>query len=243
MEVINDILGYKDRKIFQNNDYFCFSIDSVMLANFATIRMKDKNIVDLCTGNGVIPLILTLRTNQKIIGVELQEKLSTLAKKSVYLNNLEDKISIVSMNVKDFADDKNNIEKYDLVTCNPPYFKVNEKSFFKLNLEQKIARHEIELNLAEVFSVSKKILKNGGNLAIVHRPERLIEILLEFKNNCIEPKRIQFVYAKASKEAMLVLIEGQKNGNSGLKIEKPFILYNEDGSLTEEYNKFLTEVR
>ena len=152
-------------------------------------------------------------------------------------------MNIVSMNVKDFANDKNNIEKYDLVTCNPPYFNVNEKSFFKLNLEQKIARHEIELNLAEVFSISKKILKNSGNLAIVHRPERLIEILLEFKNNCIEPKRIQFVYAKASKEAMLVLIEGQKNGNNGLKIEKPFILYNEDGSLTEEYNKFLTEVR
>lgn len=242
MEMLNDILGYKNRKIYQNTDYFAFSLDSVLLANFATIRPRDNNIVDLCSGNGVIPLILSLRTNKKIVGVELQDKLNELAERSIIYNGLEDCISMINANVKDF-DTVDNIEKYDLVTCNPPYFKVNEKNFFKLSPEKVIARHEVELTLAELLSISKKILKNGGNLAIVHRPERLLEILLEFRKNNIEPKRLQFVYERIDKGSTLVLIEGQKAGRAGLKIENPLVLYNSDGSMTDEYSKLLVEVR
>lgn len=242
MEVLNDILGYKNMKIFQDADCFAFSLDSILLANFATIRIRDKKIVDLCSGNGVIPLILSLRTKKDIIGVELQEKLSSLANKSIIYNELSDRISMVNMNIKDFCSE-DNIEKYDLITCNPPYFKVNEKNFFKLSQEKKIARHEVEITLSEVINISKKLLKNGGNFAIVHRPERLMEILFEFRSNGIEPKKIQFVYENVEKGSTLVLIEGQKSGKPGLKIERPFILYDLDGTMTDEYSKLLIEVR
>lgn len=242
MEVLNDILGYKNRKIYQDTDCFSFSLDSIMLANFATIRLKDNSIIDLGCGNGVIPLILSLRTTKKIVGVELQNKLADMAVRSVKYNNLEDYIEIINMNMKDFVTSET-IESFDLVTCNPPYFKVNEKNYFNESKEKLIARHEVEINLSDLFYVVKKILKNNGNFAIVHRTDRLMEILLEFKKNNIEPKRIRFVYENINKESTLVLIEGQKNGKVGLKIEKPFILYNEDGSETEEYKNLLVEVK
>lgn len=242
MERINDILGYKNRKIFQDDECFSFSLDSVMLSNFVTIRYRDKNILDLGTGNGVIPLILSLRTNKKIVGIELQERLADMASRSVELNNLSEQITIVNQDMKKFVSNFT-VDKFDVITCNPPYFKVNEKNYFNLSEEKILARHEVGITLSDVFCVSKKLLKNGGNLAIVHRPERLLEIFDLFKSNGISPKRLQFVYEKMSKDAVLVLLEGQKAGNPGLKIEKPFILYNEDGSITDEYNLFCKEVR
>ncbi|MBQ3510851.1 MAG: tRNA1(Val) (adenine(37)-N6)-methyltransferase [Bacilli bacterium] len=242
MEVLNDILGYKNRKIYQDTDYFSFSLDSIMLANFATIRLRDRLICDLGCGNGVIPLILSLRTNKNIVGVEIQKKLSDMAIKSVDLNKLSDQIKIINIDMKKFVNSEY-FESFDLITCNPPYFKVNDKSFFNESYEKMIARHEIEINLSELLLVVNKLLKNNGNFAIVHRPERLMEILFEFRKNHIEPKRIQFVYEKASKGSTLVLIEGQKNGKDGLKIENPIIMYNEDGSFTDEYELLQNEVR
>lgn len=241
MERLDDILGYKNRKIYQDDDCFSFSLDSVMLANFATIRMRDKNILDLGCGNGVIPLILSLRTDKKIVGVELQKKLANMAIKSVKYNGLESQIEILNINMKDYVNIET-MEKYDLITCNPPYFKVNEENYFNLSLEKVIARHEVEITLDDVFCISKKLLKNNGNFVIVHRPVRLMEIFDLFRKNKIEPKRLQFVYEKLSKESTLVLIEGQKGGKTGLKIEKPFILYNEDGSMTKEYDFLCKEV-
>ena len=132
MERINDILGYKNRKIFQDDECFSFSLDSVMLSNFVTIRHRDKNILDLGTGNGVIPLILSLRTNKKIIGVELQKKLADMANRSVEFNNLSGQITVVNQDMKEFASDSN-ADKFDVITCNPPYFKVNEKNYFNYN--------------------------------------------------------------------------------------------------------------
>ena len=242
MEVLNDILGYKNRKIFQDTDCFSFSLDSIMLANFATIRLKDKKIVDLGCGNGVIPLIMSLRCNKKIIGVELQSKLADMAKRSVDYNGLNDVIEIINTNMKDYVSDET-FESFDLITCNPPYFKVNDKNFFNDNIEKVIARHEVEITLSELMVIVKKLLKNNGNFAIVHRTDRLMEILSEFRKSNIEPKRVRFVHEKSNKESTLVLIEGQKNGKVGLKVENPFILYNEDGSETEEYKKLLVEVK
>lgn len=242
MEVLNDILGYKNRKIFQDTDCFSFSLDSIMLANFATIRLKDKKIVDLGCGNGVIPLIMSLRCDKKIIGVELQRKLADMAKRSVDYNGLNDVIEIINTNMKDYVSDET-FESFDLITCNPPYFKVNDKNFFNDNIEKVIARHEVEITLSELMFIVKKLLKNNGNFAIVHRTDRLMEILSEFRKNNIEPKRVRFVHEKSNKESTLVLIEGQKNGKVGLKVENPFILYNEDGSETEEYKKLLVEVK
>ena len=242
MEVLNDILGYKNRKIFQDTDCFSFSLDSIMLANFATIRLKDKKIVDLGCGNGVIPLIMSLRCNKKIIGVELQSKLADMAKRSVDYNGLNDVIEIINTNMKDYVSDET-FESFDLITCNPPYFKVNDKNFFNDNIEKVIARHEVEITLSELMVIVKKLLKNNGNFAIVHRTDRLMEILSEFRKSNIEPKRVRFVHEKSNNESTLVLIEGQKNGKVGLKVENPFILYNEDGSETEEYKKLLVEVK
>ena len=242
MEVLNDILGYKDRKIFQDSDCFSFSLDSVMLANFATIRFRDKLIADLGCGNGVIPLIMSLRTDKSIVGVEIQEKMANLARRSVEYNNLSKQIDILNMDMKDFARGQY-FECFDLITCNPPYFKVNDKNYFNDSYEKMIARHEIGINITDLLGVVKKLLKNNGNFAIVHRPERLMEILFEFKKNKIEPKRIQFVYEKISKGSTLVLIEGQKNGKEGLKIENPIVMYNEDGSMTDIYAFLQLEVR
>lgn len=241
MEVLNDILGYNNRKIYQDDSCFSFSLDSVMLANFATIRLRDKKIVDLGCGNGVIPLIMSLRTDKKIVGVEIQEKLADMANRSVRYNGLDEDIKIINADMKDFAD--KNIECFDLVTCNPPYFKVNSKNYFNESYEKMIARHELEINLEDLCIVARKLLKNNGNFAIVHRPERLMEILLQFRKNHIEPKRIQFVYENISKGSTLVLVEGQKGGNEGLKIENPIIMYNEDGSMTDLYAKMQVEVR
>ena len=242
MEVLNDILGYKNRKIFQDTDCFSFSLDSIMMANFATIRLKDKRIIDLGCGNGVIPLIMSLRCDKKIIGVELQSKIADMAKRSIEYNGLTDTIEIINCNMKDYVSDET-FESFDLITCNPPYFKVNDKNYFNDNIEKVIARHEVEITLSELMVIVKKLLKNNGNFAIVHRTDRLMEILSEFRKNNIEPKRVRFVHEKSNKESTLVLIEGQKNGKVGLKVENPFILYNEDGSETEEYKKLLVEVK
>lgn len=242
MEVLNDILGYPDRKIYQNPDFFSFSLDSVMLANFVTIRLRDKKIVDLGTGNGVIPLILSLRTTKSIVGVEIQDALFRLAKKSVSYNSLDSQISIVCSDMKDYVSTET-IEKFDVVTCNPPYFKVNDKNFFNDEIEKMVARHEVKITLEEVVMTASKLLKNGGIFAMVHRTERLLEIFDLFRKYHIEPKRIRFVHEYSYKPSTLVLVEGIKWRKSGLKIEPPFILKNEDNTYSKEYETFLVEVK
>lgn len=239
MKVLNDILGYDNLKIYQDLDYFCFSLDSVILANFCSIRLRDKKICDMGTGNGIIPLILSKRTDKKIVGVEIQKNLYELAVESVSYNKLDDQIFLIH-------DDVGNLsfhEEFDLVTCNPPYFPVHEQSYFNEQEEKMIARHEVKLNLDKMFSVASKILKNNGNFAMVHRTERIMEILSVMRKYHIEPKKIVFIHEKLDKESTLVFIEGQKCGNVGLKIEAPFIMYQEDGCMTKEYETLTKEVR
>ena len=240
MERLDDILGYENLKIYQNSDYFSFSLDSVILANYSTIRLRDKRIVDFCTGNGVVPLILSKRCSKNIIGVEIQEPLVELAKKSIQYNKLEERISIECLDIKEFS--KNHLNEFDLILCNPPYFKIEEESTFNDSYEKRIARHEILINIDEVLDCAKKSLKDKGNICIVHRSDRLVEILDSFKNHGIEPKRIKFVYETLDKDSTLVLIEGQKCGSVGLKIDKPLILYNSDGTETFEYKRLQEEV-
>ena len=241
MERIDDILGYKELKIYQNSEYFAFSLDSIILANYCNIRLRDKNIVDFCTGNAIVPLILSQRTKANIYGVEIQETIFSLAEKSVVSNGLEKQIKIVKQDVKDFA--KENISKFDLVLCNPPYFKINEKSSLNESYEKKIARHELLLNLEEMCDAVKKVLKDNGNFCLVHRTDRLMEILEVLRSNNLEPKKIKFIHEKINKEATLFLIEAQKLGKVGLKIEKPLILYDLDGKMTPEYKELQEEVK
>lgn len=240
MERLDDILGYKDLKIYQNSSYFSFSLDSIILANYSNIRLKDKKIVDFCTGNGVVPIILAQRTKNSILGVEIQESLSLLANKSIEYNNLTNQVEIVCDDIKSFSND--HLNEFDLVLCNPPYFKVEDNSSFNLSYEKKIARHEILINLEDVCSCAKKVLKDNGNFCIVHRSDRLMDILELLRNNKLEPKRIKFVYENINKESTLVLVESQKCGKVGLIVEKPLILYNLDGSITSEYKRLQEEV-
>ena len=240
MERLDDILGYDDLKIYQNSEYFSFSLDSIILANYSLIRLRDKKIVDLCTGNGVIPIILSKRTKSNIIGVEIQEKLCDLARKSILYNDLTSRISIINQDIKNYSNE--NLNTFDLVLCNPPYFKVESSSKFNLSYEKMIARHEIMLNLSDLCDCAKKLLKENGTFCIVHRSERLMDILSEFRKNGIEPKIVQFVYENVNKESYLVIVHGQKSGKSGLKIVKPIILYNLDGSMSDEYSLLQKEV-
>ncbi len=240
MERLDDVLGY-DLKIYQNSSYFSFSLDSIILANYANIRLRDKNIVDFCTGNGVIPLIVSKRTKNNIVGVEIQEQLARLAEKSVEYNKLTDRITIVNEDANEFS--SRHLNEFDLVLCNPPYFKVEDKSSFNESYEKMIARHEITFNLEDLCKCCKKVLKDNGNLYIVHRSDRLIDIIETLRKHNLEPKRIRFVYENVSKESTLVLVEAQKCGSVGLKVDSPIILYNLDGTETSEYELLQKEVR
>ncbi len=235
MEVLNYLLDYNNLKIYQNTDWFSFSIDSVLLANFVRLNNKMK-ILDMCTGNAPIPLFLSTKTKSKITGVEIQKEIYDLAVKSVKINNLDNQINILNKDIKKL----NNIfetDTFDLITCNPPYFRLEEKSLTNENEIKRKARHEVELCLDDIFKCAKKLLKNNGKIAIVHRTNRLVEIISSMKQNNIEPKRLQFIFPFASSNSNLVLIEGSKNGNPGVIVGNDIIVHNDDGSYTENINK------
>lgn len=237
MEKYNYLLGYKNLRVYQDSEMFNFSIDSILLPNFVTLNKSIKKILDIGCGNLPISLILTTKTEAKITAVEIQKDVYTLAQKNLKLNKLEDRIELIN---DDICNLYKNIptETFDVIVCNPPFFKVSSKSHFNKNDYKTLARHEITLNLDNLFSISKKLLKNNGTIAIVHRPERLIEIIDTMRQYNIMPKRIQLVYPKKDREANILLIEGTKNGNSGIKFMQPLFVHNSDGSYTENIKKY-----
>ncbi len=237
MKTINYLLGYKDLKIVQDNEMFNFSLDSVLLPNFVTLNKKINKILDVGCGNAPIPLILSTKTKSHIIGVEIQKDVFELAKESIEINKKENQIEIINDDINKFYK-KLETDSFDVITCNPPFFKYSETSNLNKNDYKTIARHEIKLNLSELFSISKKLLKNNGVIAIVHRPERLVEILEEMKKNNIEPKKLQFVYPKKNMEANIMLIEGSKNGKPGLKILPPIYTHLNNGEYTDQIKKY-----
>lgn len=237
METTNYLLGYKNLKIIQDNEMFNFSLDSVLLPNFITINDSTKNILDIGTGNAPIPLILSQKTKAHITGIEIQKEVSNIAKKTIKLNNLENKINIINDDIKEYYK-KATPEYYDIITCNPPYFEVKKTSKFNKNDYKTIARHEVTLKLEDILKIARKLLKNGGTLGLVHRPERLIDILTTMRNYNIEPKKIRLIYSGKNKESNILLIEGKKNGKKGLKILPPLYSHNQDGTYTEEIQKY-----
>ncbi len=240
MEVTNYLLGYKDKYIVQNTQMFNFSLDSVLLPNFVTLNKNIKNILDIGCGNAPIPLILSTKTSALITGVEIQKDVYDLAVKSVKINNLENQINIINADINELYN-KFETESFDVITCNPPFFKVSEHSNLNKSDYKTIARHEVKLNLDDIFKISKKLLKNNGYVAIVHRPERLLDILESMKKYNIEPKKIQFIYPKTNMEANILLVEGKKNGNKGLKILPPIYTHLENGEYTEQIKKYFEE--
>lgn len=233
MEVLNDLLGFKNLKIYQNTKMFSFSLDSVVLANFVKINKNTKNILDIGTGNAPIPLILSTKTDCKITAVEIQKDVYELGLKSIKYNKLEKQINIINADICDLYKKMDN-EIFDIITCNPPFFKVTESVKLSDSSYKQVARHELFLDVDRITLISKKLLKNNGSLYLVHRPERLCEIFVKLKNNGLEPKRVKFIHPKVLEEANIVLIEAVKMGKSGLKIEYPIITHEADGTYTEE---------
>lgn len=239
MKTINYLLGYENLKIYQDTDMFNFSLDSILLPNFVTLNLKIKNILDIGCGNAVIPLILSKKTSAKIVGVEIQKEVYDLAKESVEYNHLNHQIEIFNEDICDFCN-KVESDSFDVITCNPPFFKIENQSHLNESPYKIIARHEVALNLNSLFSIAKKLLKNNGTIAIVHRPERLVEIIETMKKYNIEPKRLQFVYPRQNQDANILLIEGSKNGKPGLKILPPLYTHEEDGTYTKEVQSYFS---
>ena len=240
MIVRNSLLNFKDAYIYQDTEYFKMSLDSLLLANFVTINLRDKKILDIATGNAPIPMLLTYRTKADIYGVELQTPVYNLGRISIKENNMDKQITLINDDAKNLVNTFES-DTFDVITCNPPYFKTNNEEFENDNEIKSLARHEKSLTLEDVFVIARKLLKNNGKLAMVHRTERFVEIIDMAKKYNFEPKRVRFIYPNNKKISDLVLIECVLNGKSGLKMEQPLFVYNDKGEYTEEVSKMFGE--
>lgn len=233
-EKIHELLGYENIKIIQKDDVFSFSLDSMLLANFIDAN-KAQQIIDLGTGNAPIPLFLTLKTNAKIYGIEIQEEPFDLAQRSVELNHLENQITIIKDDLKGIYK-KLGANTFDIVCSNPPYFKVSDTSIINKNDTLTIARHEVKANVNDIIEEASKLLVDGGKLYIIHRIERMPEIIKLLENKNFGIKRMQLIYPKEDGNAYMFIIESKKNKKTDLKIIKPLVVHN-NGRYTEEVLK------
>ena len=233
-----DDLEYNNLKIIQNEKGFCFGIDSILISDFAREIKQGSVGVDLGTGTGIISILLASKTKlSKIIGIEIQKDMADMAKRSVELNSLQDKIEIKNLNVKEIAEKALlEREKFDFVVTNPPYKKLDTGKTNE-NEYKFISRHEVTANLEDFIKATKYLLKDKGSMYIVHRPDRLVDIIELMRKYKIEPKKMRFVYSTIESEPTLVLIKGIKNAKQFLKVEKPLIIYNSKGEYTEEIHK------
>lgn len=223
-----DQLLKENLSIIQNDDVFSFSTDALLLAHFTQLRAKDK-IMDLCSGNGVIPLLLSSRTATAIEAVEIQDVLVDMAVRTIRYNDLASQITIHHMDLKDVG---NTFlpSQFDVVTCNPPYFRENQ-SYQHLKEAHRIARHEVMCTFMDCVRAASHLLKQGGKMVIVQRAERLADVIVDMRMGGIEPKRLIPIYSKKSKaQAITVIVEGIKGGKPDMKIQPPFYIYDEDGS-------------
>ena len=228
-----DDLGLKNLKIIQDKEGFCFGIDAVLLSDFAKNLKKDAKVIDLGTGTGIIATLLCGKTNlRKVIGVEIQSEVADMAKRSIKLNQLQNKFEIINEDINHIF---NQLEKnsFDAVVTNTPYQKKNAGI---INDKEKkvISRHEITATLEDFIKVSKELLKDKGEFYMVHRPDRLVDIFCVMRQYHIEPKVIRFVYPNQKKEPNLVLIKGIKNAKPFLTMEKNLYVYDENGNYTQE---------
>lgn len=216
VEVLNDLYDY-GLKIYQDNELFKFSLDSLLLAEFVNVNKNDKNLLDICSGNAPLPLIIGKKYNIDITGVEIQREIYLLAIKSIVENNLSN-IEMLNCNAKDL---KNYFpgNNFDIITCNPPFFKVNETSLINEKRKKAIARHELTITLEEIFDIVKGLLKDKGAFYLVHRPSRLEEIINLATTHNLHVKKMIFIYSNWKKEAIMVLFKMVKNSSPGVKIK------------------------
>ena len=222
-----DDLQRNGYKIIQNPQKFCFGMDAVLLSGFARVK-KTERVIDLGTGTGIITILLEAKTpGEHFTGLEIQPESADMAARSVRYNGLEDRISIVTGDIKDAAN-LFGASSFDVVTSNPPYM-TKEHGLVNDADAKTIARHEVLCSLEDLISQTAKLLKPNGRCYFVHRPFRLVEILSMMSAYQVEPKRIQFVYPYVDKEPNMVLIEGLRGGKSRVTVEKPLIVYKSPG--------------
>lgn len=230
-----DDLQIRELKIIQNPRKFCFGIDAVLLANFATIKKGDV-VVDMGTGTGIIPILIAGKTNASgIVGLEIQSDMAEMAARSVEMNGIEDRVKIVHGDIKKIGEYiKSN--SVDIVVSNPPYMNSGD-GLINPDSSKAVARHEIMCTLEDVISSAVKVLKNGGRMAMIHRTNRLADVLYAMRDKGIEPKVLRMIYPAMDKASNLFLVEGVKSGGRFLKVSKPLVIYGDDGNYTEEvYN-------
>lgn len=235
-----DDLEFKNLKVIQNKNGFCFGMDAVLLSDFAKNIKRNATVLDLGTGTGIIPILLCGKTElKKVVGVEIQEEVAKMAKKSILLNNLENKFEILNCNIKELNKIYEN-QTFDVIVTNPPY-KKQDSGMINENKRKLISRHEITANLEDFIKISKDLLKDKGELYMVHRPERLVDIFELMRKYKIEPKELKMVCPNKNKEPNLVLIKGVKNAKPFLKVEKNLYVYDTENNYTKEileiYNK------
>ena len=226
-----DELQRNGYKIIQDPKRFCFGMDAVLLSGFAKVK-RGEEVLDLGTGTGIIPILLEAKTEgQHFTGLEIQPESADMAARSVAYNHLEDRVSIVTGDIKD-ATNIFGASSFDVVTCNPPY--MTDQHGIKNDGD---ARHEVLCNLEDVVSQTAKLLRPGGRCYFVHRPFRLVEILSTMSRYKVEPKRMQLVYPYVDKEPNMVLIEGVKDGRSRITVEPPIIVYKSPNVYTDQLLK------
>lgn len=233
-----DYLLAENLRIIQSPSVFAFSLDAVLLARFVYVPIQKGKLLDLCSGNGVIPLFLSAKTKGDITGVEIQPRLYDMAVRSIEYNGLQHRLHMILGDIKEMPKQLG-YGKFDVVTCNPPYFATPPKSEMNPNEHLAIARHEIYCTLEDAIKVASDLVRQGGKVAFVHRPGRLIDIITLMRRYRLEPKRIQFVYPKAGKDANTLLVEAIKDGRPDLKIEKPLIVYDDKNEYTKELREIL----
>mgnify|MGYP002518168395 FL=1 len=227
-----DDLQRNNYKIIQDPERFCFGMDAVLLSGFARAKKGDR-VIDLGTGTGIIPILMEAKTRvSDFTGLEIQPESADMAQRSVVLNHLESKIRIVTGDIKE-ASSLFGAATFDVVTSNPPYMTehhgiTNEKS------PRAIARHELLCTLEDVISQAAKLLRPGGSFYMVHRPFRLVDIMVLMREYHLEPKRMKLVYPYIDKDPNMVLIEGLRGGRPRLTVEKPLVVYQRPGVYTDE---------
>lgn len=236
-----DDLEFKNLKIIQNKDGFCFGIDAVLLSDFAKNIKRNSNVMDLGTGTGIISILLCGKTDlKKIIGVEVQEQVYDMACRSAELNDLENRFEVINENILNLTNNFQN-NSFDAIVTNPPYKKQNTGI---TNDEEKklISRHEILANLEDFISVSNKLLKDKGEFYMIHRPERMVDIFALMRKYKIEPKEVRLVFSNEKSSPKMVLIKGVKNGGEYLKFRENLYIYNDDGTYTDEVLKIYNKI-
>ena len=227
-----DNLERNGYQIIQDSDKFCFGMDAVLLSGFAKVKPGGK-VLDLGTGTGIIPILMEAKTQgEHFTGLEIQEESADMARRSVLLNHLENKIDIVCGDIKE-ADTLFQAASFDVITCNPPYM-IGQHGITNPDAPKAIARHEILCTLEDVVSQAAKLLGDRGRFYMVHRPFRLTEIMNVLTKYKLEPKRMQLVYPYIDREPNMVLIEALKGGNSRITVERPLIVYEKPGVYTKE---------